>query len=96
MALISKDNRDWASTEEFFMSKFQELKKVMLHEGVELVYQPKENCIYGYWKGTKHSIQTIVFCIYLDKQDHVFKIEWTNNWDGSYRFDPIIKKIFSK
>ena len=67
----------------------------MYHEGFELVYQPKENCIYGYWKGTRHNIQNIVFCIYLDKQDHVVKIEWTNDWDGSYRFDPIIKKYLA-
>jgi hypothetical protein len=96
MALISKDNRNWASTEKSFMSKFQELKKVMLHEGFELVYQPEENHIYGYWKGTKHNIQTIVFCIYLDKQDRVFKIEWVNDVNGSYKYDSIIKKIFSK
>ena len=96
MALISKDKKNWASTGNSFMGKFQELKKVMYHEGVEFVYQPKENCIYGYWKGTKHNIQTIVLCIYLDKQDHVVKIEWTNGWDSSYRFDPIIKKVFNK
>lgn len=96
MALISKDKLNWASTEKSFMGKFQELKKVMYHEGVELVYRPIDRCIYGFWRGSKHSIQTIVFCIYLDKQDHVAKIEWTNDWDGSYRFDPIIKKVFNK